>query len=229
MNPATGETLRDLAADSPDAVAGKVEEARRAQAEWARTPLDQRRKAIAVFAGILEKNKDDLAARLTSEMGKPITQSRNELTALQSRLRFFLDNVEKALAEEVVHEKEAWREVITYEPLGLVGNISAWNYPYFVGSNVFVPALLTGNAVLYKPSEFATLTGLAITDAMHAAGVPAAVFAPVVGGIRPEMMRSRKSSPLPSRVRAASLTPSLPAVAPPPRCPARRCRHGRPG
>ena len=182
MNPATGETLRDLAADSPDAVAGKVEKARRAQAEWARTPLDQRRKAIAVFAGILEKNKDDLAARLTSEMGKPITQSRNELTALQSRLRFFLDNVEKALAEEVVHEKEAWREVITYEPLGLVGNISAWNYPYFVGSNVFVPALLTGNAVLYKPSEFATLTGLAITDAMHAAGVPAAVFAPVVGG-----------------------------------------------
>ncbi|PYQ39399.1 MAG: aldehyde dehydrogenase [Acidobacteria bacterium] len=182
VNPATGETLRDLAADSPDAVAGKVEKARRAQAEWARTPLDQRRKAIAVFAGILEKNKDDLAARLTSEMGKPITQSRNELTALQSRLRFFLDNVEKAIAEEVVHEKEAWREVITYEPLGLVGNISAWNYPYFVGSNVFVPALLTGNAVLYKPSEFATLTGLAITDAMHAAGVPAAVFAPVVGG-----------------------------------------------
>ncbi len=182
MNPATGETLRDLAADSPDAVAGKVEKARRAQAEWARTPLDQRHKAIAVFAGLLEKNKDDLAARLTSEMGKPITQSRNELAALQGRLRFFLDNVEKAIAEEVVHEKEAWREAITYEPLGLVGNISAWNYPYFVGSNVFVPALLTGNAVLYKPSEFATLTGLAITDAMHAAGVPEAVFAPVVGG-----------------------------------------------
>jgi acyl-CoA reductase-like NAD-dependent aldehyde dehydrogenase len=90
--------------------------------------------------------------------------------------------VEKALAEEVVHEKEAWRETITYEPLGLVGNVSAWNYPYFVGSNVFVPALLAGNAVLYKPSEFATLTGLAIAEAMVAAGVPAAVFAPVIGG-----------------------------------------------
>jgi acyl-CoA reductase-like NAD-dependent aldehyde dehydrogenase len=182
VNPATGETLRDLAEDSPEAVARKVEKARRAQAEWAGTPLDQRQKAIAVFAGLLEKNEDDLAARLTSEMGKPITQSRNELTALQTRLRFFLDNVEKAIAEEVVHEKEAWREAITYEPLGLVGNISAWNYPYFVGANVFVPALLTGNAVLYKPSEFATLTGLAITDAMHAAGVPEGVFAPVVGG-----------------------------------------------
>jgi acyl-CoA reductase-like NAD-dependent aldehyde dehydrogenase len=182
VNPATGERLRELAEDTPDAIARKVEKARREQPEWARRPLDERKKAIGVFAGLLDKNKSDLAARLTSEMGKPITQSRNELTALQGRIRFFLDNVEKALAEEVVHEKEAWRETITYEPLGLVGNVSAWNYPYFVGSNVFVPALLAGNAVLYKPSEFATLTGLAITDAMVAAGVPAAVFTPVIGG-----------------------------------------------
>jgi acyl-CoA reductase-like NAD-dependent aldehyde dehydrogenase len=182
VNPATGEPLRELAEDTPDAIARKVEKARREQAAWARTPLEQRKKAISAFAGLLEKNKDELAARLTSEMGKPITQARNELTALQGRIRFFLDNVERALADEVVHEKEAWRETITYEPLGLVGNVSAWNYPYFVGSNVFVPALLTGNAVLYKPSEFATLTGLAIAEALHAAGVPAAVFAPVIGG-----------------------------------------------
>ena len=182
VNPATGEALRELAEDTPEAIARKVERARREQAGWARTPLAERKKAIAVFAGLLEKNKDELAARLTSEMGKPVTQSRNELTALQGRIRFFLDNVERALADEVVHEKDAWRETITYEPLGLVGNVSAWNYPYFVGSNVFVPALLAGNAVLYKPSEFATLTGLAITEALHAAGVPAAVFAPVIGG-----------------------------------------------
>ena len=182
VNPATGEPLRELAEDSPEAIARKVEKARREQPEWARIPLDQRKKAIGVFAGLLEKNKDELAARLTSEMGKPITQARNELTALQGRIRFFLDNVERALADEVVHEKDAWRETITYEPLGLVANVSAWNYPYFVGSNVFVPALLAGNAVLYKPSEFATLTGLAITEALHAAGVPAAVFAPVIGG-----------------------------------------------
>ena len=54
------------------------------------------------------------------------------------------------------------REQISHEPLGVIANISAWNYPYFVGGNVFVPALLTGNAVLYKPSEFAALTGIEI-------------------------------------------------------------------
>jgi acyl-CoA reductase-like NAD-dependent aldehyde dehydrogenase len=65
--------------------------------------------------------------------------------------------------------------------LGVVANISAWNYPYFVGSNVFLPALLTGNAVLYKPSEHATLTGLAIADLLYEAGVPRDIFVPVVG------------------------------------------------
>ena len=73
------------------------------------------------------------------------------------------------------------REVISHEPLGVIANISAWNYPYFVGANVFVPALLAGNAVLYKPSEFATLTGLEIGKLLHLAGVPQDVFAVVIG------------------------------------------------
>ena len=61
-------------------------------------------------------------------------------------------------------------ETLTYDPLGVVANVSAWNYPWFVGLNVIVPALLTGNAVLYKPSEHAPLTGLAIRDLLHEAG-----------------------------------------------------------
>src|SRR5436309_1157895 len=68
------------------------------------------------------------------------------------------------------------------EPLGGVANTSAWNYPWYVGANVFLPALLTGNAVLYKPSELATLTGLAIAELLHEAGIPAAVFQALVGG-----------------------------------------------
>jgi acyl-CoA reductase-like NAD-dependent aldehyde dehydrogenase len=88
------------------------------------------------------------------------------------------------LAADPVHEDPtgALTERITWEPLGVITNVSAWNYPYFVGGNVFVPALLTGNAVLYKPSEYATLTGLAIAERLHAAGVPPDVFVAVVGG-----------------------------------------------
>jgi acyl-CoA reductase-like NAD-dependent aldehyde dehydrogenase len=77
---------------------------------------------------------------------------------------------------------EKLEEKISHEPLGVIANISAWNYPYFVGSNVFVPALLTGNAVLYKPSEFATLSGLEMARMLHQSGVPEDVFVPVIGG-----------------------------------------------
>jgi acyl-CoA reductase-like NAD-dependent aldehyde dehydrogenase len=72
-------------------------------------------------------------------------------------------------------------EQIQHTPLGVVANISAWNYPWFVGCNVIVPALLTGNAVLYKPSEYATMTGLEIARLLHEAGVPRDVMACLVG------------------------------------------------
>ena len=65
---------------------------------------------------------------------------------------------------------------------GLVAHVSAWNYPYFVGLNTIVPALLAGNAVLYKPSEHATLTGLRLVDLMHRAGIPVDVVQAIVGG-----------------------------------------------
>jgi acyl-CoA reductase-like NAD-dependent aldehyde dehydrogenase len=84
-------------------------------------------------------------------------------------------------ATETVFDEGGMKERIEHVPLGVVGNISAWNYPWFVGCNVIVPALLTGNAVLYKPSEYATLTGLEIARLLHQAGVPRDVFAPLVG------------------------------------------------
>ena len=100
------------------------------------------------------------------------------------RIDFFLAEAAGVLREEKVFAdaKQKLEERISHEPLGVIANISAWNYPYFVGGNVFVPALLAGNAVLYKPSEFATLTGLHIAELLHEAGVPDDVFIPVVGG-----------------------------------------------
>ena len=104
---------------------------------------------------------ETLARTLTQEVGKPIRQSRNELNGLLTRIDFFLAESARALRDEKVFADAAQKleERITHEPLGVIANISAWNYPYFVGSNVFVPALVAGNAVLYKPSEYATLTG----------------------------------------------------------------------
>jgi acyl-CoA reductase-like NAD-dependent aldehyde dehydrogenase len=181
-NPATGATLIDVVPDNLAAVKRKYESAREGQPRWARVPLAKRLAAIARFRERVVALREPLARTLTQEVGKPIRQSRNELNGLLTRLDFFLEQSSRALRDEKVYaEPGKLEERISHEPLGVVANISAWNYPYFVGSNVFVPALVAGNAVLYKPSEYATLTGIHIGEMLHESGVPADVFVPVIG------------------------------------------------
>jgi acyl-CoA reductase-like NAD-dependent aldehyde dehydrogenase len=182
-NPATGAVIADVAADGSAAVRAKYQRARAAQGGWAALPIKKRIAAIAAFRDRLAAMHEALARTLTEEVGKPIRQSRNELTGLAARLDFFLSESQRTLRSETVlaDVDSKLEERISHEPLGVVANISAWNYPYFVGSNVFVPALIAGNAVLYKPSEYATLTGLSIAQLLHESGVPEDVFVPVIG------------------------------------------------
>ncbi len=183
INPATAQVIRELETDNPESVAEKFQRAQLAQEIWACVPLDDRLKAIRNFRELIVQRTEELAQILTSEVGKPISQSRSELKGLLGRIDFFLENAARVLRDETVLSDPAQKleEKITHEPLGVIGNISAWNYPYYVGSNVFIPALLAGNAVLYKPSEFAALTGLAIADLLHEAGIPDDVFIPLIG------------------------------------------------
>ncbi len=183
INPATGATLIDVVADNAKAVREKYERARAAQPRWAATPVRKRLAAIAKFRALLVERQAELARTLTLEVGKPIRQSRNEINGLTGRIDFFLAETERALRDEKVLADAAngMEERIAHDPLGVIANISAWNYPYFVGGNVFVPALAAGNAILYKPSEFATMTGMHIADMLHAAGIPDDVFVTVVG------------------------------------------------
>ncbi|MGZ5064126.1 MAG: aldehyde dehydrogenase family protein [Usitatibacter sp.] len=182
-NPATGEVAAVLDADDARTVKAKYRQARAAQPAWARTPLKRRLAAIAAFRERVAAESEKLARILTSEVGKPISQSRNELKGVLPRIDFFLAETAKTLRPEKVSVdvQNSMEEKISHEPLGVVANVSAWNYPWFVGSNVFIPALLAGNSVLYKPSEFASLTGLEIARLLHESGVPDDVFIPVVG------------------------------------------------
>jgi acyl-CoA reductase-like NAD-dependent aldehyde dehydrogenase len=180
-NPASGEVIGEVPEASAPEVASALEKARAAQPAWAERGFVERASVVRRFRELLADRREELARTLTSEMGKPIAQSRNELKGTLGRIDFFLESTPRVLHEETVHSRPGLQEAITLEPLGVVANISAWNYPYFVGSNVFLPALLTGNAVLYKPSEFAALSGVAIGRLMEEAGVPEGVFTVVTG------------------------------------------------
>ncbi len=180
-NPATGALLAQLPADDAASVAAKAASARSAQAAWAATPLSARKDCVLRFREAVIRQIEPLASIMTTETGKPIQMSRNELNGLLGRIDFFLQEVDALLTTQTVFSEGGMTEQIQHAPLGVVVNISAWNYPWFVGCNVILPALLTGNAVLYKPSEFAAQTGLAITRLLHEAGVPQGVMQCLVG------------------------------------------------
>jgi len=181
INPATEAIITTVTEDTAASIRQKFESLKSGQRRWSAVSIDTRITAIEKFYSLLDTNKDELANILSNEMGKPLQQSYNELNGARNRIKFFIENSAKYLAEEWITSEGATKEKIVFEPLGVIANISAWNYPYLVGVNVFIPALIGGNAVLYKPSEYTTLTGLHIQRLLHEAGIPENCFQAVIG------------------------------------------------
>jgi acyl-CoA reductase-like NAD-dependent aldehyde dehydrogenase len=181
INPATEELIAEIGEDNKVSVDKKFQLLQAAQPGWQDLALAERIEVLKNFTLHLDQNKEHLATVLTSEVGKPLQQSRSEITGAIKRVLWLTANALKYLSDEVMYSEEGLEERISYEPLGVICNISAWNYPYLVGVNVFVPALLAGNSVMYKPSEYATLTGLEIEKLLKEAGVPHDVFQIAIG------------------------------------------------
>lgn len=182
INPATGQEIATLVTDTEATVKIKLARLREGKNSWKKVPVAERLACIVRFGEIVQANQEQLAALLTSETGKPIQQSLNEIRGAHNRISHLQQHAEKWLKEELITTEGATREQIVYEPLGLIANISAWNFPYNVGYNIFLYALVGGNAVCYKPSEYASLTGLKFREYLWAAGVPEDVFECVIGG-----------------------------------------------
>jgi acyl-CoA reductase-like NAD-dependent aldehyde dehydrogenase len=181
INPATEEIITELKEDSKESAATKLNLLKQGHVAWSRQPLETRIAVLKRFAYLLTGNIESLAATLTSEVGKPLQQSRNEVNGACARIKWLTDNATKYLADEVMVNETGLKEKISYEPLGVICNISAWNYPFLVGVNVFIPALLAGNAVMYKPSEYSSLTGLEIEKLLKEAGMPDHSFQVAIG------------------------------------------------
>jgi len=176
INPATEEVILTVSEDMQSTLAAKFNLLKKGQISWNHVNLQQRINILQKFSQLLKEHIEECAVILTSEVGKPLQQARNEVNGACKRITWLTDNASKYLCDEVMTEAEGVIEKIVYEPIGIVCNISAWNYPYLVGVNVFVPALLAGNSCMYKPSEFSTLTGLQIKKLLTQAGVPDDAF-----------------------------------------------------
>jgi acyl-CoA reductase-like NAD-dependent aldehyde dehydrogenase len=186
INPATGEALRELDCASEAEVHSAVARARAAQPGWNALSLGRRIAIVREFQRLLQAQKSEVATLITQEAGKPYVEALlTEVLVVLDAARFLIDNTSSFMSEQPVPHgsvaMKAKRGSILREPHGVIGIISPWNYPLSIPAVDALAALVTGNTVVLKPSEFTSLVALKFQSLLYAAGVPAGVLNVIPG------------------------------------------------
>jgi succinate-semialdehyde dehydrogenase/glutarate-semialdehyde dehydrogenase len=186
VDPATGAVLRELERASEGEVQAAVARAHGAQAEWAEIGVRRRIAVLREFQRRLHEKKLEIAEAITREAGKPVAEAlTTEVLVALDAARFLVENAYRLLRDEPVSHgnlaTKLKRGRLVREPYGVVGVISPWNYPFSIPATETLAALVAGNAVVLKPSEFTSLVALELQALLRAAGVPRDVFQVVVG------------------------------------------------
>jgi aldehyde dehydrogenase (NAD+) len=164
----------------PEAFRQAAESARRAQREWATVPAPVRGQTLAALGRLVEANKETLARLVTREIGKPLAEARGEVQEIVDTCDFFLGEGRRLYGQTVPSEMPD-KQLFTYRvPVGVAAVITAGNFPVAVPSWYLVPALLCGNAVVWKPAEYAAASARALAELAWHAGLPNGVLNLVV-------------------------------------------------
>ncbi|MEX6634432.1 aldehyde dehydrogenase [Hyphococcus lacteus] len=148
---------------------------------WSKLPPRKRRQIMLNFADMVEAHADELALLETLDMGKPIRNTRNaDIPLVVQTIRYYAEAIDK-IYDELGPSPHDAVSMIVREPLGVVGAVTPWNFPLLMASWKFAPALVTGNSVVMKPAEQASLTMLRTAELAAEAGIPAGVLNVVPG------------------------------------------------
>ena len=172
--------LTDVVAEvglaSAETFAAACAAAKQAQPAWADVPAPVRGRAIAAMSRIVEANKEALARLVTRELGKPYAEALGEVQEIIDTCDFFLGEGRRLYGQTVPSEMPD-KQLFTFRvPVGSVAVVTAGNFPVAVPSWYLVPALVTGNAVVWKPAEYAAASAMALFELLQAAGLPEGVL-----------------------------------------------------
>jgi acyl-CoA reductase-like NAD-dependent aldehyde dehydrogenase len=186
VNPATGEMLREFDCASDFEVDAAVARAQAAQPAWFDLGIRKRIAILREFQALLYQKKSEVALLVTREAGKPYVEALlTEVLVVLDASRFLIGNAYQLLRDEPVpHGNLAMKSKsgrLVREPYGVIGIISPWNYPFSIPATESLAALVAGNAVVVKPSDFTSLTALELAKLLHQAGVPPEIFQVIVG------------------------------------------------
>src|ERR671926_264076 len=179
INPATEEVLDEYELISKGQLNDIVKKSKNAFLEW-KMDIDKRGDFLYAFAKEFRKNKESLAKTATLEMGKAIKESRSEVEKCAWTIEYFADHG-KVFANDEVVNTDARKSIITFQPLGVIGSIMPWNFPYWQGLRFAAPSLMVGNTIVLKPASATMQCGIEIEKTFDKAGMPHGVFQTIVG------------------------------------------------
>jgi acyl-CoA reductase-like NAD-dependent aldehyde dehydrogenase len=187
FNPATGELVGSVATITPDQVQAVVDDVARIQPAWAELSLQDRARYMRRAADALLDEIDEIAELLVNEQGKPRAEAYTmELLPTVDALHWCAKAGPKILADEKVRMSQAFlmskKGRFTYEPIGVVGVIAPWNYPWSIPFGEVAIALMAGNGVVLKPASLTPLLGEAIRRVFEKGGLPEGLVRVVHGG-----------------------------------------------
>jgi len=154
-----------------------LENAKNAQKDWRKLPLDEKAKLGKKAIEHLIANAQDIGEELSWQMGRPIKYTPSEITGgTAERAEYMINIAKSALADIEIEPKEGFTRFIKREPLGTVLVLAPWNYPFLTSVNAIIPALMAGNTVILKHSSQTPLVAERYAQAFEAAGLPKGVF-----------------------------------------------------
>src|SRR5215216_6069922 len=179
INPATEEVINTYKMMTKEQINENVKKAQNAFFEW-KKDIQKRAEYLYHVAHVFRQDKERLAKVITNEMGKAIKEARSEVEKCVWVMEYYADNGRVLVTDEVVNT-DARKSFITFEPLGVIGSIMPWNFPYWQALRFASPSLMAGNTIVLKPASATMQCGIEIEKAFEKAGVPQPVFQTIVG------------------------------------------------
>jgi acyl-CoA reductase-like NAD-dependent aldehyde dehydrogenase len=179
INPATEQVLKEYEIFNKEQLTRLVKQSRQTFLEW-KNNIDRRSEHLYSFAKELRKNKESLAKTVTQEMGKAIKEARSEVEKCAWTIEYYADHGKIFSTSEIVNT-DARKSTIKFQPLGVVGSIMPWNFPYWQSLRFAAPSLMAGNVIILKPASATMQCGIEIENMFKKAGAPEGVFQTAIG------------------------------------------------
>ncbi len=180
-NPFNGDVIGTIPSLTEQDIKDAVAFSHKAQITWAAKTAQERAELLQKWADLIDENKEDLAIIMTSEQGKPLTESRGEIAYANSFIRWFAEEGKRIYGDTIPATKSELRHVILKQPIGVCAAITPWNFPAAMITRKAAPALAAGCTMIIKPATVTPFSALALGVLAEQAGIPAGVIQVVTG------------------------------------------------